>query len=144
MFKKKLAVVLSALGLAASAMVVNVPQAAAEEGCSGSHVRSVNHYNSAGTLIAVSGAYWDGTYMCLVTVKKNSYYGKLTRIQQISNRKNLSTGNYTYKTNDETVYYWAGPLKVNGVNACINFEVDLWNANGVNVAQDYNYAPYCH
>jgi len=121
-----------------------VAAAAADAGCTGTYQGTMDDYNAGGTLVADTGYYWNGTSMCVVVVKQNNLYGQSTRIDILANRHNLTTGAWTYPADSETVLYYAGPFYVNGVNACINFETDLWNANGVETVQDYNGSAFCH
>lgn len=122
----------------------SVATAAAEAGCTGAYYGSFYDYKPGGNLKAITGYYWNGTDMCVVVTKQNNLYGVSTKVEIWANRQNRTTGAWTNPHYTETVKYWAGPFYVNGLNACINFETDLWNASGNNIVQDYNYAAICH
>lgn len=120
------------LGVAVVGPVATAPAASAASGsCSGSIVDTLNHYNYNGTHVATSYLYWDGTYNCVRADKVGSYYG-------VSSRMSLTIYNQKGGADPDSGYfkYYAGPVKVNGQNTCIAFELDMWNTSGADMLQD--------
>jgi hypothetical protein len=118
---------------------ITAPAAQAATTCSGTYVSGsrMNTYNpSNGNLIAITDAFRGNGNICVVTVKQNGYYGKLTYMQlwvYQGGKSPHDAGNF---------YYQAGPVTVPN-SGCIHYELDLWNGpvpgGGVNIAQDYDY-----
>jgi len=101
-------------------------------GCAGVLIDQFNH-SYGGRLVAITYLYWDGTYNCVASVKANDFYGKSTRM-------NLDIWSDKGGNGNDAGYfqYRAGPAKVNGQNACINLELDMWDLNGgPNILQDH-------
>jgi hypothetical protein len=119
------------MGVAVVGPVATAPAASAASGCAGSVIQTLKHYNYNGTHVATSYLYWDGTYNCVVSDKVGSYYG-------VSSRMSLTIYSQSGGADPDNGYfsYYAGPVKVNGRNTCIAFELDMWSTGGADMLQD--------
>ena len=136
--KKAVAGALAAVAVALPGSVVAAAPAQAATTCSGSYVTSMRTYNPKnGNVIAITTAYRGGGRICVVSVKQNGYYGKLTKMALFMYKNNgnekRDIGNFSYQ---------AGPISMTD-SGCIHFELDLWNGpvpgGGTNIRQDYYY-----
>lgn len=85
-------------------------------------------------MLAVSYIYWDGTYNCHVAVKK-AWVGTATKMRaEITSQK----GGYDEDYGSFSSY--AGPVKVDGRNTCINIDLAMWGPGGAERLQ--NHTPY--
>ncbi|MFM9590636.1 hypothetical protein ACKI1J_37445 [Streptomyces scabiei] len=112
--------------------LVTAPAASAAPGsCTGSIIDSLKHYNYNGTHVATTYLYWDGTTNCVRADKAGSYYG-------VSSRMSLTIHNQRGSADPDSGYfkYYAGPVKVNGRNTCIAYELDMWSTGGADMLQD--------
>ncbi|TDQ00254.1 hypothetical protein [Labedaea rhizosphaerae] len=138
MFGRRFGTTAVVAGLVALSATVLTATPAAADTCVGSQVASMNTTNPAnGNIIAITRAYRGNGQICVVSVKQNGYYGKLTYMELWMYKSGVSP-----KVDKGNFYYMAGPVRMTD-NGCIHFELDLWNGpvpgGGVNIRQDYYY-----
>ncbi|GGP56643.1 hypothetical protein [Streptomyces sindenensis] len=116
-------------GASLIAPVANAAPAAAAAGCSGTQVDQSSH-SYGGEVIAVVGLYWDGTNNCVIADKKGSYYG-------VSSKMTLALETQKGTSNSDSGFfsYYAGPVKLNGKNTCVAYELVMYKPGGRDVIQ---------
>jgi hypothetical protein len=136
---KRIGVATAITGIIAVGGPVLAAAPAQADSCAGSQVgQDMRTYNpSTGAVIALTRAYRGNGYICVVSVKQNGYYGKLTYMEL-----HMFKSNGNHKVDAGNFYYQAGPVRMTD-SGCIHYELDLWNGpvpgGGVNIAQDYYY-----
>lgn len=122
------------LGVAVATVSPSGAAHAGAYGCNGTLVDTINQRGYDGTVLAVSYIYWDGTYNCHVAVKK-AWVGTATKMRaEITSQK----GGYDEDYGSFSSY--AGPVKVDGRNTCINIDLAMWGPGGAERLQ--NHTPY--
>lgn len=104
--------------------------AAAESRCSGTMVESLAIKKSS-TVIGYLNLYWDGTYNCAETQSAGSTWGDSKKMGVIikscplSNKGSYGCNSIASDSDGGTYRYYAGPVRVNGVNRCVQAHGDI-------------------
>jgi hypothetical protein len=125
------AAVLLGMGVAVP-VATAAPASAGAYGCNGTLIHQLNHTSQkSGEVVATTYLYWDGTYNCVVAVKRGSFYGKNSRMELYMMAEKGG------QNKDEGYFsYYAGPARVNGVNSCVAYELDMYESGYGDIVQD--------